>query len=161
MVIPGGTGRGAHAEVRVPVADVDLVELLWSAGRAVADRLGQALADEGASLDDWRLLALLHDGGRSMTELAEGTAVPPPTLTKRVDRLVAGNLVHRRTDDRDRRRVLVLLAPRGRELHDRLLPHVDRERAQVRLLVEQCADPAGVAVALHALSALAPAAPPR
>lgn len=161
MVTPGGTGGIASDEARGPVEDVDLVELLWRAGRTVADRLGAALAEQGASLSDWRLLALLHGGGRSMTELAEKTGVPPPTLTKRVDRLVAGNLVHRRTDDDDRRRVLVLLAPRGRELHDRLLPLVDRERAQVRELVEQCGDPAGVAVALHALIARAPASPTR
>lgn len=132
--------------------DVDLVALLWEAGRAVAERLGAALAQEGASLDDWRLLALLREGGRSMSELAEATRVPPPTLTKRVDRMVAANLVHRRTDDSDRRRVLVLLAPRGRAVHDRLLPLVDRERDRVRRLVEQSTDAAGVVGALHALS---------
>lgn len=161
MVTHVRPGRSSAAEGGVFPKDVDLVELLWRAGRTVAERLGAALAEEGASLEDWRLLALLHDGGRSMTELAEGTGVPPPTLTKRVDRMVASNLVHRRTDDSDRRRVLVLLAPRGRALHDRLIPLVECERERVRRLVEQCGDAAGVAVALHALSATKPAMPVR
>lgn len=153
--------RSSAAEDGVAPEDSDLVELLWRAGRAVAERVGAVLAEEGASLDGWRLLALLRDGGRSMTELAEATGVPPPTLTKRVDRMVAANLVHRRTDDSDRRRVLVLLAPRGRALHGRLLPLVEREREHVRRLVEQSGDAAGVAVALHALSATEPAMPAR
>lgn len=157
MVTRARPGRSSAVEVGVAPEDVDLVELLWRAGRTVADRLGAALAEKGASLDDWRLLALLRDGGRSMTELAEATGVPPPTLTKRVDRMVAANLVHRRTDDHDRRRVLVLLAPRGRALHDRLLPLVVREREQVRRLVQQSADAVGLAVALLALSAAEPA----
>lgn len=160
MVTPVPMVQSATAEIRA-LGDVDFVELLWRAGRTVAERLGAALVEEGASIDDWRLLALLHDGGRSMTELAEGTGIPPPTLTKRVDRMVAGNLVHRRTDDSDRRRVLVLLAPRGRALHDRLIPLVDREREHLRRLVEQCGDAADVAVALHALIAAEPTSPAR
>lgn len=157
MVTRVRSSQSSAAEVGVPPEDVDFVELLWRAKRTVAERLGAALAEEGASFDDWRLLSLLQCGGRSMTELAEATGVPPPTLTKRVDRMVAANLVHRRTDDSDRRRVLLLLAPRGRALHDRLLPLVERERERVHRLVQQSADVAGFAVALLALSAVEPA----
>jgi DNA-binding MarR family transcriptional regulator len=152
-------GRSSAAVVGDPPEGVDLVELLWLAGRRVTERLAAALAEEGASLEDWRVLALLSGGGRSMSDLAEGTAVPPPTLTKRVDRLVAANLVHRRADDNDRRRVLVLLTPRGGALHDRLSPLVERERAQVRQLVEQYGDAAGFAMALLSLSAAERASP--
>jgi DNA-binding MarR family transcriptional regulator len=41
--------------------------------------------------------------------------VPAPTLTKIVVRMVSANLVYRRVDDADRRRVLVFAADRGRE----------------------------------------------
>jgi MarR family transcriptional regulator, organic hydroperoxide resistance regulator len=66
-----------------------------------------------------------------MTAIAQATLLPPPTLTKRVDRMVADGLVHRRVDVDDRRRVLVLLAPRGRTAHDRLAPLVAQELARI------------------------------
>jgi DNA-binding MarR family transcriptional regulator len=40
----------------------------------------------------------------------------PPTLTKVVDRMVSANLVLRRADETDRRRVLVFASDRGRQL---------------------------------------------
>jgi DNA-binding MarR family transcriptional regulator len=55
-----------------------------------------------------------------MNEIASDALLLPPTLTKVVDRLVAANLVHRRSDPLDRRRVLILLTPRGRSLRQRL-----------------------------------------
>jgi DNA-binding MarR family transcriptional regulator len=56
-----------------------------------------------------------------MSELAEFTMVPPPTLTRLIDRMVSDNLVYRKVDPRDRRRVLVRVAPRGEALHRRVL----------------------------------------
>ena len=132
--------------------DVDLPGLLSRAERQVSARLSGLLAGEGSSLDDWRVLSLLQDGGRSMTEIAEATLLPPPTLTKRVDRLVAGNLVHRRVDETDRRRVLVLLAPRGQALHERLAPLVAREQARLAALVAEHLEPGRLAAVLAALT---------
>jgi DNA-binding MarR family transcriptional regulator len=50
-----------------------------------------------------------------MTEIAEFAMVQAPTLTKVVDRMVSANLVLRRVDDADRRRVLVFASDRGRQ----------------------------------------------
>ncbi|MER6671908.1 MarR family winged helix-turn-helix transcriptional regulator [Streptomyces sp. NPDC000983] len=92
----------------------DLVQLLTRAERLVARRLQRALDEEGCSPDAWRVLALLSDGqGHHMTAVAEAAFLPPPTLTKLVDHLVDQNLVHRRVDPLDRRRVLAHLTPRG------------------------------------------------
>ena len=133
--------------------DVDLVGLLSRAERAVTARLAAVLEEHGSSLDDWRVLALLSGGGGlPMSAVAEATMLPPPTLTKRVDRLVAANLVHRRVDDTDRRRVLVLLAPRGRATYDRLAPLVQREQERVATAVRQACDPEVLAAGLAALS---------
>jgi DNA-binding MarR family transcriptional regulator len=67
------------------------------------------------------VLRLLADGtGHGMREVADYAMLPPPTLTKAVDRLVAANLVYRRADRHDRRRVLHHLTARGRRLHARL-----------------------------------------
>jgi DNA-binding MarR family transcriptional regulator len=60
-----------------------------------------------------------------MTEAAEFAMLPAPTLTKVVDRMVSLNLVYRRPDLRDRRRVLIYSAARGRRLHQRLTRELD------------------------------------
>ncbi|AZP15699.1 MarR family winged helix-turn-helix transcriptional regulator [Streptomyces aquilus] len=94
----------------------DLMQLLTRAERLAARRLQAALDEEGCSLDAWRVLGLLSDGqGHHMTAIAEAAFLPPPTLTKLVDHLVDQNLVHRRVDPLDRRRILAHLTPRGQE----------------------------------------------
>ncbi|MFE9767644.1 MarR family winged helix-turn-helix transcriptional regulator [Streptomyces sp. NPDC005808] len=102
----------------------DLAHLLTRAERLVARRLQSVLDEDGCSLDAWRVLALLGDGqGHHMTAIAEAAFLPPPTLTKLVDQLVDQNLVHRRVDPLDRRRILAYLTPRGQTYWRRL----DRE----------------------------------
>lgn len=49
-----------------------------------------------------------------MTEIADFAMLPAPTLTKLMDRMVSDNLVYRRADERDRRRVAPYLAEPGR-----------------------------------------------
>ena len=105
-----------------------LSDVLSRAERRVNGRLAAVLAASGSSLDEWRVLALLAGaGGQSMSEISTAVLLAPPTLTKRIDAMVADGLVHRRVDQRDRRRVLVLLAPRGRDAHLRLSRHVADE----------------------------------
>ncbi|WP_369031703.1 MULTISPECIES: MarR family winged helix-turn-helix transcriptional regulator [Streptomyces] len=102
----------------------DLLRLLTRAERLAARRLQPVLDEHGCSLDAWRVLALLSDGaGHHMTAIAEAAFLPPPTLTRLVDHLVDQNLVHRRVDPHDRRRILVHLTPRGTEYWRR----IDRE----------------------------------
>jgi MarR family transcriptional regulator, organic hydroperoxide resistance regulator len=101
--------------------DEDLAHLLSRAERRVTGRLSAALETEGLTLAQWRVLSLLSDGaGHTMTEAAEFAMLPAPSLTKVVDRMVSLNLVYRRPDLRDRRRVLIYSAARGRRLHQRL-----------------------------------------
>jgi DNA-binding MarR family transcriptional regulator len=61
-----------------------------------------------------------------MGEIAEHAAVPNPTATRVVDRLVAHSLAFRRNDPSDRRRVLVHLAPNGRRLVERISRQVEQ-----------------------------------
>ncbi|MFM9443151.1 MarR family winged helix-turn-helix transcriptional regulator [Streptomyces acidiscabies] len=94
----------------------DLIRLLTRAERLAARRLQAVLDEEGCSPDAWRVLTLLADDvGHHMSAIAEAAFLPPPTLTKLVDQLVDQNLVHRRVDPHDRRRILVHLTPRGRD----------------------------------------------
>ncbi|MFP3962724.1 MarR family winged helix-turn-helix transcriptional regulator [Actinomadura fulvescens] len=102
--------------------------LLALVERRVAARLAAALTPAGCGLDEWRVMSLLADGhGHAMSEIADYALLPPPTLTKLIDRMVSANRVHRRVDDADRRRVLVFLTPRGREQYDTLAAAIDDE----------------------------------
>jgi DNA-binding MarR family transcriptional regulator len=98
-----------------------LAYLLSEAEQAVNRGLAEALAAEGTTVEQWRILRALSDGyGHSMGDLALAVLMPHPTLTKAVDRLVDDALVYRRQDEVDRRRVAVFLADRGLEVIRRL-----------------------------------------
>lgn len=136
--------------VTVPAPRVPgLVELLDRVDRAVAAALSPVTSAEGVSRDGWRVLLMLaRGGGRSMGEIATHTALPAPTATRVVDRLVASQLAYRRNDPVDRRRVLVHLAQDGRAVVERVCGRVERkvgaalgsahtpERAQLAELLE-------------------------
>jgi DNA-binding MarR family transcriptional regulator len=64
-----------------------------------------------------------------MSDIARHVMLPAATLTRVIDRLVEVNLVYRRGDLGDRRRVLVFVSPRGRSLYRKLAGTVDREEA--------------------------------
>ncbi|CAM5569687.1 hypothetical protein SCYAM73S_03356 [Streptomyces cyaneofuscatus] len=90
----------------------DLLHLLTRAERLAARRIQSVLDAYDCSVDAWRVLdPLSGDEGRGMTALAEDAALPAPTLTKLIDQLVDQNVVFRRVDPADRRRVLVQLTP--------------------------------------------------
>lgn len=92
-----------------------LAHLLSHAERRLGLRMTAVLAEENCSVEQWRVLSIIADGkGHPMTEIADQALMPAPSLTKLVDRMVADNLVHRRPDRADRRRVLLHLTARGR-----------------------------------------------
>ncbi|NUR59899.1 MAG: MarR family transcriptional regulator [Catenulispora sp.] len=110
----------------------DLFHLLSYAENRAVRRLTAAWDGEDCSIEQWRVLALLTDGhGHPMTELAEFALLPAPTATKLADRMVADTLIYRRADPNDRRRVLVYLTERGRELHTRLAASLERLQAEL------------------------------
>lgn len=119
-----------------------VVRLVTQAERALTRHVARALELEASTVDEWRALALLVDGrSHAMSELAEFAMVPAPSLTRLIDRMVSDNLVYRKVDPRDRRRVLVRVAPRGEALHRRVLERLaendplaaldDAQRAQL------------------------------
>jgi DNA-binding MarR family transcriptional regulator len=84
--------------------------------RAVTQRLDEALKAHGSGIDQWRILSLLAErGGCPMNVVADHALLLAPKLSKLVDRMVAANLVLRRSDEEDRRRVLIAASPRGHQ----------------------------------------------
>jgi len=105
-----------------------LVLLLSDAERRITRRLARVLAHHDCTVERWRALALLAGGDRHrMSELAEFTQLPPASLTRLIDGMVADNLVHRKADPRDRRRVLVHITRRGLALQRRLSERIAAE----------------------------------
>jgi DNA-binding MarR family transcriptional regulator len=144
--------KNASLVATEPAAEA-LVLALSDAERRVTRRLAQVLAHHDCTVERWRALALLAGGGsHGMSELAEFTQLPPASVTRLVDGLVADNLVHRKADPRDRRRVLVHRTRRGQALqrqlseriaaeHDAIFADVDEPR--VARLLDALSDLAG------------------
>jgi DNA-binding MarR family transcriptional regulator len=157
VIVSEPSSRRPAGTVFVPAPRVTpLVELLDRLDRAVASALMPVTESEGVSRDGWRVLLMLARGsGRSMGEIAAHTALPAPTATRVVDRLVESRLAYRHTDAVDRRRVLVHLAADGRELVERICRRVERsaagmlggthtpERERLAELLAALASPAG------------------
>jgi len=90
----------------------------------------------GLGEGEFDVLATLRRAGapyeRAPGELAEHTMVTTGAMTKRLDRLVAGGLVERRTAEDDGRRRIVALTPAGLSLIDAAFTeHMANERRLV------------------------------
>jgi MarR family transcriptional regulator, organic hydroperoxide resistance regulator len=110
--------HSAHSRALAPE---DLALLVTRAERLLSRRLREVLDAHGRSPDEWRVLSILADGaGHPMTEVSDLAFLPPGSLTKLVDHLVDENLVYRRIDPIDRRRIRAYLTPRGRTTHERV-----------------------------------------
>lgn len=117
--------------------DFELARLLGYLERRLSNRLVRRLSAAGSSLNEWRVLAQLVEGaGSAMSDVASSLDVPASTATKLIDAMVAANLVYRRGDENDGRRVVVHLASRGRAAYARLAPLVQAEQAEIAALTE-------------------------
>jgi DNA-binding MarR family transcriptional regulator len=106
-----------------------LLLAISDAERRLTRRLAQVLAHHDCTVERWRALnALAHGESHRMSELAEFTQLPPASLTRLVDGLVADNLVHRKPDPRDRRGVLVHITERGQALAATLSERIAAEQ---------------------------------
>ncbi|WP_217214099.1 MarR family winged helix-turn-helix transcriptional regulator [Streptomyces sp. AC550_RSS872] len=125
----------------------ELLHLLTRAERLSVRRVQSVLDEFDCSVEAWRVLDLLSDGqGHNMTALADHAFLPAPSLTKLIDQLVDQNLVYRRIDPADRRRILAHLTPRGMQRWQRLVREVRADWAELGpLLAEDGAE------RLHAL----------
>lgn len=87
---------------------------LASAHREVQVSLSRRLKTFGVQIEAWRVMETLDEmPAVTMTELAGLVLMNPPTLTKLVDRMVSGGLVHRQVAVKDRRQVNLILTDLG------------------------------------------------
>ena len=142
------TGEAGTLQPRTAIPEA-LALAVSDAERRLTRRLAQILAHHDCTVERWRALNLLaHGESHRMSELAEFTQLPPASLTRLIDGLVADNLVHRKPDPRDRRGVLVHITERGQALAAALSERIAAER-----LLGDVGEPEAAAL-LEALSPL-------
>ncbi len=118
------------AKVRpdVDMAPVGILGRLSRLTRILERELQAVFSEFGLQRGEFDLLATLRRtdvAGTGLTagELADSTMVTSGAITNRLDRLVAKNLVTRRTDPNSRRTIRVALTPEGRRVIDEALVH--------------------------------------
>jgi len=116
----------------------------------VVSRLHRALehADVPLTSQQYRVLALLSDGGARAGQLAQRLAITKPTVTSLSDSLVERGFAIRETDDGDRRVVSLTITPAGRAA---VTATGTALRAVLDEVVARCDDPASVYAALDQL----------
>ena len=126
----GASDPGAEAPRRF--IDDYLAYLLARASHLVSRQFHAQLKPRGMAVPVWRVLSTLSDGdGLPVTELAKVTLFKQPTLTKVIDRMSKQGLVERRASERDRRKVLVYITPKGRALLGDLLVRAKQHERDV------------------------------
>jgi DNA-binding MarR family transcriptional regulator len=107
--------RMSGREVAAAPPRTDLVDLLTATSRRVSRVVSVALAEDGGTLEGYRVLrALVAAPGRTMGQLVATLHLPGPSATRVVDGLVDAALVYRLPDPEDRRRVVVHPSALGR-----------------------------------------------
>ena len=138
--MPDRTDRVLHqwAKVRpdLDVASIGVISRLERLRAIIAEEQEAVFAEHGISNPTFTTLVTLvrinQPGGISQRRLANEMGLTPGTVSARLDRLVADDLVIRSPDPADKRGSLVTLTDRGRELFEAVVPaHLAN---QVRLL---------------------------
>lgn len=101
---------------------VALQRSLFGAFKAIRNQLSRELEVHGVhGGQEYMLEQLWREDGLSVGELAERIGIEVPTVVRTVKRMEAAGLLQRRPDPGDRRRALIVLTDRGREL-ERVVP---------------------------------------
>ncbi|NKY53154.1 MarR family winged helix-turn-helix transcriptional regulator [Nocardia vermiculata] len=92
---------------------------LRAAERGWLRHLDAALCDRQLTADQWAMLSNMSDrSGITMSELALRAQLPPSSATRHADALAERGLIFRIAAEDDRRRILIGLTHRGKDLVD-------------------------------------------
>lgn len=125
-----------------PSQRVATLEELSRLVKSAAYELDRAVVEhlDGMSIPQWHVLAALENGvGRPMAALGSVTLLPGPSLTRLIDGMVDDNLVLRKADLTDRRRVLVYQSSRGASVYERIRHRLNESDHLVSVLSQNVA----------------------
>lgn len=125
--------------VSPPPSDADprfidgyLAYLLARASQLISGEFHATLKAEGIPVNEWRVLAALADGPKSVTELAGIILEQQPTASRIISRMEKSGLVTRQADPADRRVIRIHLTEAARA---RATPLIDQaHRHQIEAL---------------------------
>jgi DNA-binding MarR family transcriptional regulator len=127
------------AEVRADVGSWPTGRLLSVAARVLERRFDAVLAGHGLTHAGLIALHRLEAGPLAQRPLAAHCRVAEQTMSRTIDRLARAGHVSRRPDERDRRRVVIELTARGRDV----LAELRRAERESESLLGSLADYAG------------------
>jgi len=77
----------------------------------------------GLSTPEWRVMAILGEtSGLSATEVAEHTAMDKVAVSRAVATLLGAKIITRKTDAQDKRKAVLALTKKGREIYLQVIP---------------------------------------
>lgn len=117
--------------------DYEKIPLHWVNRLSFLSRktLSQKFEDNGLfiSTEEWAILLILWSKGeQTPSALADVTFRDRTTITRLIDQMVKKGIVKRNHDDKDRRRVLIMVSEKGRNLEQELVP-IAREMIGIAL----------------------------
>jgi DNA-binding MarR family transcriptional regulator len=126
----GGPARPVQGSDRDTVGDPfhhtpgqSLGYLVRDTYRSFTRELEARISEAGVSIGQWYFLrALWEEDGLTQRELSRRVRMMEPTTVTAVNAMERRGLVRRDRDPEDRRKIRVLLTPKGRDLQGRLLP---------------------------------------
>ena len=133
------TRAGATVDTVVDAAVDTGRQTLGRTAAWLAKQVEIGLGTVDLSLPQYRMLGMLDESSAVSSDLAQGLAVRPPTITAVVDGLVVKRLVERRTVAGDRRRVDHVLTDQGRQVLEAADAAVD---ARLHEITDVLGDPA-------------------
>jgi MarR family transcriptional regulator, organic hydroperoxide resistance regulator len=108
---------------REAVPDDRLAHLVKDATRALVRALQMRLAAHAVSFGHWTFLRILWEGdGLTQRELSEQAGVMEPTTFSALKAMQRLGYIRRRRLGGDRKKIYVLLTPKGRRLRKQLVP---------------------------------------
>jgi DNA-binding MarR family transcriptional regulator len=115
---------------REAVPNDRLAHLVKDATRALVRALQMRLAAHAVSFGHWTFLRILWEGdGLTQRELSEQAGVMEPTTFSALKAMERLGYIRRRQRGGDRKKVYILLTPKGRRLRDQLVPLAEEVNA--------------------------------
>jgi homoprotocatechuate degradation regulator HpaR len=106
---------------------------LMRAREAVMRRFRPHLAAHGLTDQQWRILrALMEARSLEILELGARCQIHPASLSRILPKLARNQLIARRINKADQRRVIVSITPRGRELFTTVAPESEVIYAEIK-----------------------------